>query len=265
MLGRYWETWHEGIHFLLPGLMRLKSKIVIGQSHLVKILVGGTVDFKDGSVGVKNGIAVVRVYNGDVPYDAGDGIQRTGVWRASYLAPDDIKGAIAVEVGNAIRSYLNGLDLDEGISNRAAGFDLWTKLPVGERTRVEAILKLWGYEIISVVNEDFELSSRVQAARESIHEREKLAIAAKEDQKIRTRQTVGYVLDGLALARGKSKREIQKEIDENPELRKLWEQWLFELAYDRVAIEGKALQKIILEGGGDLENALGRLIALFKS
>jgi regulator of protease activity HflC (stomatin/prohibitin superfamily) len=264
MLGRYWDTWREGIHFLLPGLMKVKGIFVAEQETPIEVLDGVKIDFVDGSAKVVDGKVFVRIFSPDLPYDDGD-IKATGVWRAAYVAPSDIKGAIKAQIENAVGSYLNRLDLDEGITEQQARFDIWTKLPDVERQRVDQIIKRWGYEVRSIVIKDFDLEPDVVKARGRLHQLEKEAQAATEEQKIRARQTVGVALESLALATGKTVADIQSEINKNPKLKKLWRDEVLRLARERVLVEGKAFTKIELSGGGELENALGRLIALLKS
>jgi regulator of protease activity HflC (stomatin/prohibitin superfamily) len=265
MLGRYWETWHEGIHLFIPGLMKLKAVFVAEQETAISVLDGVKIDFVDGSAKVVDGKVFVRIFSPDLPYDAGDNLQATGVWRAAYVAPSDIKGAIKAQIENAVGSYLNRLDLDEGITEQKARFDIWTRLPDVEKQRVDQIIKRWGYEVKSIVIKDFELEPEVVKARGRVHQLEKEAQAATEEQKIRARQTVGVALESLALATGKTVADIQAEINRNPKLKKLWRDEVLRLARERVLVEGKAFTKIELSGGGDLENAIGRLIALLKS
>jgi len=265
LFGRYWDTWHEGIHFLVPGMMRRKAVLVTEQETAIKILEGVKIDFADGSATVRDGKVFVKIYSPDVPYDAGDGVIRTGIWRAAYIAPSDIEAAIRSQIENAVGSYLNRLDLDEGITEQKARFDLWTKLPDVEKTRLDNIVKRWGFEIRSIVIKDFDLEPEIVKARGEIHLREKQAEAAIEDQKIRARQTIGVALESLALATGKNVADIQAMIERNPRLKKLWREEILQLVRERVEIEGKAFQRIELSGGGDLESVIGRLIALLKS
>ncbi len=143
--GKYIRTLKPGLGWILPGLMKIRASISTWEQTIPLFETPVTVDFQDGSATPKGAEVFVRIKNPDIPYDAGDGKMETGVYRAIY----EIKNwrtAIRDLVENAIRSYLNSLTIDKGITKKAAGFDLTNRFPKKEKERITNALDIWGFE-----------------------------------------------------------------------------------------------------------------------
>lgn len=272
LLGSYFRTWQPGFHLLIPGLMKVRAVERIWEQSIplfekkkrkeeeIKI------DFKDGSAIPGGAEAFVRIKNPDTKYEAGDGKEKTGVYRAVYEV-GNWKVATRDLLENAIGSYLRGLKLDTGIrmTGGGAGFDLQDRLPEEEKERIREINDRRGIELLQITIQDFDLDPDLVKARGEVQKRQREADAATHERKKRARETMGSLVQMMAEATGANIREIREEINGKEELKERFQGFAQDLVSRQMSIDGKALTDIRVGGGGDLEQTILRLIGAFKS
>ena len=87
---------------------------------------------------------------------------------------------------NAVRSYLNSLTLEDGLTLGGAGFDLSDRLPEVEAARVRNDLAVMGFDLVRITMMDFDLPEELVKARGEIQEQNAKKLAAKEKKIFRS-------------------------------------------------------------------------------
>jgi len=262
LLGKYFTTYKPGLKIIIPKIMKQRAIVDLREQAIPLFEVPIKIDFTDGSATPKRAKVFIRVKNPDTPYDAGDGKELMGAYRATYEIAD-VKESIKTTIENAARSYLNGLTIDVGLTQRGAGFDLKNKFPGDEIRRLDETLAKWGFEFYRVSVEDFDLEPDLVRARGEIQKRKRAADAAIEEAKIRARENIGALIEMIALGTGKSTQYIQSLIEANPDLMGKLHSFSEDLITRRMSLDGKAMIDIRSGGGGELEQGILRLIAPF--
>jgi len=167
--------------------MRVRGDVLISAYDLS--LFKGTypsIDFKDGSAILVDCRGVVRLLRDD-PSDSNK-IHSEAPYRVFYNAGNQWMTLVANKLENMVRSYLNSLTLDEALMGGRGGFNLLNSIlsiPDDEpdeakkraREEIESItdqLAMWGWEIVSIFVEDFDLP------REIVDARNRMQVAEKE-------------------------------------------------------------------------------------
>jgi len=294
LFGRYVGTLRPGLQWILPGIMQVRAVVSVWEQMLPLFETPIKIDFRDGSAVPKEATAFVRVLNPDDAYILAerevtqeDGTTRrevrvvrwdeelssedrirgdylTGVYRAIYEIGDWRK-AIRNQLENALRSYLNGLTIDEGITMARAGYELLNRLPSEERGRIGYTLHGWGFELLRVTIGDFDLEPEIVRARGGVQIRQREAEAARHEALVRARETAGTLIAMMAEISGRSVEEIQQEINRNSELQTRLQAMAEDLVSRQVSIAGKALTDIRVSGGGDIEQGLLRIVAALRT
>lgn len=269
LFGRYVYTLKPGLGFLLRGIMKIRATVFTWEQGILLFKEPIKIDFKDGSATPKNTTAYVKMMKPDEKYNAGDIKNLTGAYRSIYEI-DDWRTATRNLLQNALRSGLNLWTIDEALVKGKAGFNLATDdpeagLPNDKTKEIKDSLACWGYEITRIIIEDFDLPPEILKARNQIQISEKEAAAAEYERKRKARETVGFLIESIAEATGKSFKEIQDGVEENPTLKD--KIWVFSegLVTREMSAKAKALTDIRTEGGGDIEQVFLRLIAAFNT
>lgn len=265
LFGRYHRTLQSGLNWICPWIMRVRAKVPIWELMLPLFEQPIKIDFRDGSAVPKGAKVFVQVKNPDAPYPPVGklGREMTGVERAIYEI-QNWRIATQELMENALRSYLNGLTIDEGITMGRAGYDLKNSLPNDEVDRISAVLAGWGFEFPRITVQDFDLSEELLRARETVQIRQREAEAAQYVRQRRAQETMGALIQMMAESTGKSPQEVQTEVENDPALKARLRAYGEELIARRMSLDEKALIDIRTAGGGDLEQVLLRLIAALK-
>lgn len=193
-LGKYFQTWQPGLHFLFPffHLMTIRSRVFMGEQQMklfmderVKIGYGaGHIDFIDASAPVHAVVYLIIVDSYKATYNI------TNVFRA-----------IGNTLDSAVRSYLGHLTIDQAIKFRAhlglgeimngdlKVFDFLDKgevPPPVDFTKTDfyqKILNDWGMEITGLAITDIQMSPEVIKMRQELLRARKEAEAAIEIKK----------------------------------------------------------------------------------
>ena len=176
LLGGFHSIKKPGLTWICPILMQVRAIISIWQQTVNLFVEPITIDFQDGSATPKGAEVFVKVKSPDIPYDAG-GKSHTGVYRAIY-GVRNWRDALRDLIENVIRSHLNSLTIDEGITKKKAGFDMRNSFPKEERDRMENSLAIWGLEALQVIVQDFDLDPEIVKARGEVQKRKREAEAA---------------------------------------------------------------------------------------
>ena len=262
--GRYQATLRPGLRWIIPGIERVRAAVSIWGIRIPLFEEGIKIDFADGSATPKGSEAYVQIQNPDTEYDPGDEKNETGVYRAIYEI-ENWRVYIRDLLENAIRSYLNGLTIDEGITQKCAGFDLRNKFPPEEITRITEALDRIGFKIVRITIEDFDLEPELVKARGEIQIRKRAAEAAQYERERRARETIGALIQMMAEMTGKTFNEVQTEVTANTELQGRLRVFSEEIVTRQMSIDGKALTDVRVGGAGDLETVFLRLIAAFRA
>ncbi|MFA4998637.1 MAG: SPFH domain-containing protein [Candidatus Paceibacterota bacterium] len=263
-LGRYNRTVGPGLIFFLPWIEKIRAEILISEQTVLLFTDPIKFDFKDGSATPKQSEAFVRIKSPETPYLSKDGKNESGAYRALYEIRNWEK-AIKSLLENAIRSYLNGLTVDEGITEKGAGFDLRNKLPAEEVARIQDSLDGWGFGLVRITIMDFDLDKKIIDARDDVQSKHRQVDAAKFERERMAEETVGALLCMVALSMGEKFEDIQKKVREDQDLQKQVLEFSQELVTRQMSLDGKSLIDIRTSGGGDVEQLALRVIGLFKS
>ncbi len=293
----------EGLRWiLLPGIIEAIKEIIFIEEQRIPIYPEPIeIDFVDGSSAPKNAIAYIRIYKPDEDYELTDkegdllGLNgsekerektpRSGVYRATYYILEHyIKGTQTL-LANSLRSYLNSLVIDEGLSKGRAGYNLLQpdkdgkeRIPQKEVDRIKTALKRWGVSLFRVTVEDFDLPPALVTIRQERHKKEKEKEASPFVAERRAEETVGTMFQMLKRQTGLGIETLQEELRKSPKRFIKKYEPLFrqntELIHRRMGIDGKALVEIITraaekEGGNEdildrIKNLLLSVIAAWK-
>jgi regulator of protease activity HflC (stomatin/prohibitin superfamily) len=263
VFGKYSHTFKPGLNFLFPGIEKVRAAISVWEQTIPLFTSPIKIDFTDGSATPKGAEVFVKIKNPDLPYLACDGKTETGVYRAIYEI-GNWREAVRALVENAIRSHLNGMTIDEGITLKGAGFDLKSKLPPEEVVRIEGDLDGWGLELLRVTITDFDLDPEIIKARGDVQVHLREAQASEFKRQEIARGTMGAFVQMIAEATGKKFEKVQEEISSDPEMKERLLKFSEDLIIRRMSIDGKSLNDVRVSGGGDLEQILLRLFTALK-
>lgn len=266
-LGWYLWTWGPGPHWHLPGVQRIRAKVDIREQEipLFEFERPVKIDFRDGSAAPKEAEGWVRIKDPDVRYGPPGSLRKemSGVERAVYEIGTWRK-AVKDLLESTLRSFLNTLTIDEGITLARAGFNLKNNLPEKEQERLRDVLSRWGFELMQITVMDFELEQRLVEARGGVHISQREAEAAEHIRVRRARETIGTVIQMMAESRNKKTAEIQELINTDPNLQKEFITLSKDLIKRQMAIDGKSYVNIQVEGAQGVEKLLLELLAAWK-
>jgi len=265
LFGKYFTTLGPGLRWKAPSVMKIRATVSIWEQSIPLFKEPIKIDFRDGSATPKGAEVSVKIKSPDTPYKVHDSDEaRSGAYRAIYEV-GNWKTAIKDLMENTVRSYLNSLTIDEAVTMRQAGFDLKNKFPKEELERIEDTLASWGFELKRVTVTDFDLEADLVKARGEVQKRKRERETSEEERKIRALETMGSLISMMALYTGKKEKEIQKEIQNNKELKKKFFDISTDMITRRMSIDGNALTDIRTEGGdGSFKEIALDLITAFK-
>jgi regulator of protease activity HflC (stomatin/prohibitin superfamily) len=261
--GKFLRVAGPGLRWLMPVMDSVKDTVPLWRVQISLFEKPTKIDFADGSAFIIGAEAYVQIFSPDIPYDAGDGKRETGILRAVYEV-DAWRIYIKNLLENAIRSYLNGLTIDVGITEKEAGYDLKNRFPEDERIRIIDALRQIGFELVRITIVDFDLDSSLVQAREKRHLSQKQAEAAVFDAKTRATETAGTVIAAIARIRGKTEEEIQAEIDASSEAQEKLQRLVNDLITRKMSLEEGALVDIHVDGAEGIEHTLLNLTAALQ-
>ena len=263
--GKYFKTLRPGLRWIVPGVMKIRATVSIWEQSVSLFSEPIKIDFKDGSAVPKGAEVFVKMKSPDIPYKVDDNDEaKSGAYRAIYEI-DNWRTAVKKLMENTVRSYLNGLTIDEGVTMTKAGFDLKDRLPKGELKRVETALASWGFELKKVTVTDFDLEPDLVKARGEVQKRKRERETSEEERKIRALETMGSLISMVSLYTGEKEKDIQKEIRGNKKLKKKFFDVSTDMITRRMSIDGNALTDIRTQGGDKgFEGSFLDLIAAYK-
>jgi len=265
-LGRFYEIKKPGLRWVCPIIMSIRAIVPIWEQTLILFKESIKIDFKDGSAVPKGIKAFIRIKDPGTSYKLeGETIGRAGIFRAIYYINNWRERAVEL-LENTVRSYLATLTIDEALPERRGGYDLLSenRMPEPEREKIRKTLEMWGLKLERITVTDFDLDPEIVKARNEVQKRKRAVEVAEHEKVVRATETVGSLIQMMAESTGKTPREIQKEIDKDPKLKKRLTSFSEELITRRMSIDAKALTDIRTGGGGNLEQSLLRLFAAFK-
>ena len=261
LFGKYWRIKKPGLRWNFPGIVKVRAIVPTWELALPLFEEPISIDFKDGSVIPKGARAFLRVKSPDETYSLdGETKPRTGIFRAVYSI-DNWRDRSAELFENAVRSFLATLTIDQALPEGRGGFDLLTanRMPEEEKNRIKTTLDQWGLELFRITITDFDLDKEVISAREEVQKRKRAVEVAMFEKDIRAFETVGALIQMLVVATGKSTDEIEKEISNDPKLKKMILEFCKELITRQMSIDGKALTDVRV--GGTKDGVLSSLLS----
>jgi regulator of protease activity HflC (stomatin/prohibitin superfamily) len=194
--GEFYEISGPGLAWVIPILTKARERVSLSEQRyrLWEPPEVPKIDFMDGSAKPVEADAFVQVIGGREWLAARakkdwekareeDKIVKESVYKVVY-APRAVKGAATSTIENAARSYLNSLDIDSGIEQGKAGYDLITNMKKEgkevEANGVKDALANWGIKLNRVTVGDYDLDEKTIAARRGVYESGRAAKAAKQ-------------------------------------------------------------------------------------
>jgi regulator of protease activity HflC (stomatin/prohibitin superfamily) len=269
LFGRYIWTLQPGLQWILPWVMEIRATIAVWEQPVRLFESPIKIGFRDGSATPKGAAVFVRMQDPDHPYPLpGEAEGFTGVYRAIYLIAN-WRVAVRDLIENALRSYLNGLTIDEAITMAKAGYDLTTTtpelgLPNHEIERIRGVLSGWGFELMRITITDFDLEPDLVAARGEVQKRERAADAARHEARIRALETTRTLIEMMSQFMGLTPEQVQQRIAGNQALQDRFQAIAEDLVSRQVSIAGKALTDIRVVGGDDLARGIMSVVSAIK-
>lgn len=268
IFGKYYRQAGPGLRLILLFLEKVRAEVPIWEIPIplyrptpetknrpIKI------DFKDGSAVPQDAFMFTAVDNPDTP----DADGKTGVYKTVYNI-DNWRKAGTVLIENALRSYLNGLSVDEGIEAQRAGYDLLgpngmekNKKGKIQKELLRKAFSVWGRRLVRSTIGDFDLEEDLVKARGELHKSKRELESSKLLRQTRAQKTIGTAVDAINIALGKDQAadKFKYTVEEAKELVK-------DVLLRQMSIDGKALYDIRTGSGGErsLEDIIAALLAL---
>ncbi len=165
------------------------------------------------------------------------------------------------KVVSTIRLVVSGLTWRGAIENLEN-----VEKDVTERLKKHNALLEVGFtkKCIDITIKEIRLASKLEDALPRVDEQRLQAEAAPYEARQRAIETMGSLIQMMAEATGKSKEDVQNEIEGNPELKGKFQEISSDLVQRRMAIDGKSFLDIRVPGAGGLQQILMSLVAALK-
>ena len=266
VFGGYYRTLGPGLRWLCPYVEKARALISVWvQRYPLFEGERTSIDFRDGSAKPKDAFVYIQcreVVDETVPQIDPD-TDPSAPYRMVYGATD-LKGATVGLMENAVRSYLNGLTVNEGITAGHSGYNILERIPKPKRDGIRKQLEAWGIRVLRVTIGDFDLDPAIIEARESVTRAARAAEAATYGIQQRSREAVGVIIQMLADSQRLTVEQVQAQLLADPALHKEVMDSALDFVRRKIAIDGRSFTQIDLGGGGDLEKGLAKLIVLLK-
>lgn len=186
LLGKYYTTVGPGLVWICPFLMEAREAVSLWEQRYPLFEKPIKIDFINGSATPKDAFAFVQLIGAQLRLEAktpqeqtaAETAVRINVYKMVY-AIKNVKGAATSLVENAIRSYLNSLTVEQGITEGRAGYDLIQKMEKETVDGIKSALANWGIELHKVIVADYDLDPAIIEAREAVLKAERAAVAAR--------------------------------------------------------------------------------------
>jgi len=263
--GAYHRTAKPGLRFRVLVADKLRAPVITAQQEIEIFTSPIKIDFKDGSATPKEGEAYVEIVGPDDPYkDTDNAPAQDGCYRSIYRVNNWREG-VKDMLQNACRSFFNSLNIDQALEEGQGGYNIYENLPEDRKNGLRAQLKVWGFRLVKLTIGDFDLDPNMVKERNRIQEEKARLAAAEFERQQKATGTMGFLISSVAQVTGLNESDIKSQIAGDPELQKQYLAFAQKVLQQTISVEGKALQHIIVDGGGDLQNSLAALIKLFKS
>jgi regulator of protease activity HflC (stomatin/prohibitin superfamily) len=166
--GSFMTVLWPGLKWIFPAIMQVRAVVPVWEQTLALFEKPVKIDFKNGSAAPNGAVVYLKVKD-----------DRESIRKAIYDIANWRKAAISL-FENALRSYLNGLKIEEGLEQGRAGYNLFEKFPDGEKNGILSTLDRWGLELLRVTVADFDLDASVIEYRESVLKAEREKVAAQD-------------------------------------------------------------------------------------
>ena len=280
IFGRYWMTFGPGLRWIPYRIAKSRAQ-PSRRTHIYPLFTQPRlIDFKGGGAAVpKEGRALTRMIppdreflcmdrNGHPVDISGNYVCPDAPYRATYIAPEDLPGAVISLVENAARSYINSLNDREAMEEGGAGFDVMQKMKEKDSdtvnqhaNNVHMTLLEWGMELlpVKVIFQDFDLSKETLEARYHRYQAAQKRKAAADVAAGRSVEISGTLIGALARITGLTKADVQRSIRDNNELAKSCLAFTQDMITRLAAIDGKSLTDIRVNGS---EGGVGLIEAI---
>ncbi|MDD3735025.1 MAG: SPFH domain-containing protein [Candidatus Pacebacteria bacterium] len=242
-LGSYWDTLEPGFHWIVPILMRIRGDVLTSAYDIPLFWKRyPIIDFKDGSATLVDCHGVVQLLrekseDSEGPTEEDPSIPKDihpdAAYRVFYNAGNQWMTLVANKLENMVRSYLNSLTLDEALMGGRGGFNLLNSIlsipddepdetkrrAKDEINSVKDQLAMWGWEIVSVFVEDFDLPREIADARNRLQVAEKEKRIAEIESEtaefrrlIAARETAGVFAEMVKIIKRSNKDLSEDEV-----------------------------------------------------
>ncbi len=131
--GKYYRTAGPGLIWLCPLLDKAKAYISVWTQKYRLFEKTIKIDFIDGSAVPKEAYVYVQADMENTKRDRGP----EGAPYKMVYGVEDIKGAVVSLIENAVRSHLNSLTIDQGLTGGRGGYNIAEKLPPNDKNGIE--------------------------------------------------------------------------------------------------------------------------------
>jgi len=194
-LGDYWTEWIPGPHILIPGLMKVRSKVSMA-TQFIELYMDeqNKLDFEDDSAPVRIRIKV-RPSNA---YLATYQVQISPEFKKKFAEGlQDWECAVEEQVDSAFRGICGGISIDKALKTTIQTMQMEENESISEQVKeiVNVSLEKWGIELEDVLLTDIELHPDTEKKRRELQQASKdIEIAEKKQKKT--------VIDQLAIGMG---------------------------------------------------------------
>lgn len=244
-LGKFYEVVGPGLYWRIPTLQKVRQAISIWEQRYPLFEKTIKIDFSNGSAVPKGTFVFVQIIGGEELREAkakkqaaekkrdeealemaaeeereAEKIVKANAYKMVY-GVIDVKAATISVLENASRSYLNGLSIEEGITEGRAGYDILKGMKdKGKKEELDGVkgaLMNWGLEIRRVTVTDYDLDKAIINAREGVFKAERDAVAAESralQKALESGEMHGQIKKGLMEKHGydeEKAEEIAKE------------------------------------------------------
>lgn len=259
-IGEFDRVVGPGLFFRTPIVDSIREKVSTREQQIQLFSQPMKLDFRNGSATPKNAYVFVRILNGNQ-------CQAEDVYKLVYNPPTEWRKAVKDLVENAVRSFLSGLTVEEGLEMGRLGYNLLEKTPSGEEclpspkvNELKTTLANWGLELLRITLGDLDLDPALLRSREELFHKQRQRDMALLEKEIRAEQDMGAYLQSWAKAEGITIKELQTRIAKSSKLSKEAREIALALTERRMSLDGHAFMEILVRGGTTLEG----LVTLFK-
>ncbi len=193
--GKFYAVKGPGLSWVCPFVCRARAQVTTQEQRYPLFEKPIRIDFRDGSATPRDAEVFVRIKGARelehaIRQKDAEGAKKAEeeIKKSAYkmvYSVRDVKESTVDLLENAVRSYLNSLNIKEGIEKGGGGYDVLNDVERNEKKTkkqdkgVREKIEEYGLEVNKITIGDFDLSDEVIRARESVLKAKRSAEAAR--------------------------------------------------------------------------------------